>query len=258
MPAEREDPLTLRQVLGRIYRGLTASRYSPLRPVVEAIGFSRCMRRVRKGLLALREIPEGTPIELSHLERLREAWGNPAWTADAGFLREVAAAVRARPGPVLDCGSGLSTVICAAFAARHGAVVYSLEQDQRWYGYMRRVIEALHLDNVRLWHTPLRSYGDFAWFDLGTIELPRHFPTVSCDGPAVVRSAFPSHQYAAWRVGVVIVLKSLGVSFDEILLDDVEDLRSAALAERWRREGIPTTEIDTATGRLLRGFGKAM
>ncbi len=204
----------------------------------------------------LRGVPDGMPIELSHLERIREVWGNPGWTADAGFLLEVASAVRSRPGPVLDCGSGLSTVVCATLAARHGATVWSLEQDRRWYEYMCRVIVALGLDNVRLSYTPLRSYADFAWFDLGTIELPPHFSTVSCDGPAVLRSAFPSELYEAWRVGVVIVLKDLGISFDEILLDDVaEDRRSAALIERWHREGIPTAEIETATGKLLRAHG---
>jgi hypothetical protein len=214
------------------------------------------MRRVRTGLRALRALPDREPIVLARIERIREAWGNPGWTADAGFLLEVASAIRSRPGPVLDCGSGLSTIICATLAARHGATVWSLEQDRAWYEKMSRVIDALHLDNVRLWHTPLRSYGDFAWFDLGTIELPRHFSVVSCDGPAVVRSAFPPDIYDAWRVGAVIVLEQLGVSFDEILLDDVEDLRCAALAGRWRREGIPTTEVETATGKLLRGYGK--
>ncbi len=244
----------LRRLLGRIYRGVTGSRYSPLRPVVEAARFSRSMRGVRRGLVELRAIPDGTPVSVELLERIREAWGNPAWTADAGFLREVASAVRNRPGPVLDCGSGLSTVICAALAGRHGAIVWSLEQDRGWYRHMGRVIDALRLDNVRLWYTPLRSYGDFAWFDLGAIELPRHFPVVSCDGPSVMRSAFPPDLYAAWRVGVVMVLQTLGITFAEILLDDGEDLRSAALAERWRREGIPTVEVATPTGKLLRGY----
>jgi hypothetical protein len=188
---------------------------------------------------------------------LREAWGNSAWAADAGFLLEVGTAVRGRPGPVLDCGSGLSTIVCAALAARHDAVVWSFEQDREWYEYMRRAIEALHLDNVRLRHTPLRPYQGFVWFDLGAIELPDHFPVVVVDGPAVFRAAFAPELYEAWRVGVVIVLGSLGVSFDEILLDDVEDRRSSALVDRWDREGLRMVEIETPTGRLLKGHGKA-
>ena len=71
------------------------------------------------------------------------------------------------------------------------ATVWSLEQDRSWYEYMGRVLKALHLDNVRLWYTPLRSYGEFAWFDLGTMVLPRHFPIVSCDGPACFTGSFP-------------------------------------------------------------------
>jgi hypothetical protein len=77
--------------------------------------------------------------------------------------------------------------------------------------------------------------------------LPDHFAVVSCDGPAVVRSD------AAWRVGVVIVLKNRGITFDEILLDDVDDPRSGALIERWQREGLT---VETATGKLLRGYAR--
>ena len=249
--------MTLRQLLGRAYRGITASPRSPLRPVLEAIKFSRRVSGVRRGLRALGALPAGAPIELRYLEDIRRSWGNPSWTADAGFLREVAAAVRSRPGAVLDCGSGLSTLVAATVAARHGGVVWSLEQDRSWYEYMARVIEALRLGNVRLFHTPLRTFADFAWFDLERVELPSRFSIVSVDGPAVVRSAFPPEIYAAWRVGVVPVLRSRGIAWEEILLDDVEDLRSPALAERWRREGIPTIEIDTPTGKLLKGPGPA-
>ncbi len=212
---------------------------------------------MRTLLPGLRELPDGRGYEESHLEPIREAWENPGWTADAGFLAAVATTVRGRPGPVLDCGSGLSTVICAYLAAQHGATVWSLEQDRRWYEYMRRVIRALRLDNVELRYAPLRSHGDFAWFDIGGIVLPGHFPTVVCDGPAVFRSAFGPVVYHAWRVGAVMVLRSRGISFDEILLDDVEDERFPALAERWRREGVATTEVATPTGRLLRGRATA-
>ncbi len=224
---------------------------SPLRPAVHAMRSWIRMRRLRAGLRELKGITSEDQLDLALIVRIRTAWGNLAWTGDAGFLREVAARVWRCPGPVLDCGSGLSTVILATVASRHGATVWSLEQDRRWYEHMDRVLPELGIDNVVLWFTPLRSYGGFLWFDLASRELPRHIPTVSCDGPAVKNRAGSPEQVEAWRSGVVPVLRDLGVSFDEILLDDAEDPRSAGLIERWQRGGLETKLVATPTGTLI-------
>jgi hypothetical protein len=209
------------------------------------------MRKLRAGLRALKNVTSEEQLDLALIVRIRTAWGNPGWTGDAGFLREVAARVWRCPGPVLDCSSGLSTVILASLASRHGATVWSLEQDRRWYEHMERILPALGIVNVVLWYTPLRSYGDFLWFDLGSHQLPPHFPTVSCDGPAVKNAAGSPEQVDAWRSGVLPVLRDLGVSFDEILLDDAEDPRSAGLIERWQRGGLETELVATPTGSLI-------
>jgi len=224
---------------------------SPLRPAVHAVRSWNRMRALRAGLRELTGVTSEERLDLALIGRIRTAWGNPGWTGDAGFLREVAARVWRCPGPVLDCGSGLSTVILATIASRHGATVWSLEQDRDWYEHMERKLPELGIDNVVLWFAPLRSYGSFLWFDLGAHELPRHFPTVSCDGPAVKNRAGSPEQVAAWRSGVLPVLQELGVSFDEILLDDVEDPRSAGLIERWQHGGLATEVVATPTGSLV-------
>jgi hypothetical protein len=224
---------------------------SPVRPAVDALRSWIRMRKLRAGLRELKNVTSEEQLDLALIVRIRAAWGNPGWTGDAGFLREVAARVWRCPGPVLDCGSGLSTVILASLASRHGATVWSLEQDRRWYEHMERILPALGIVNVVLWYTPLRSYGDFLWFDLGSHQLPPHFPTVSCDGPAVKNAAGSPEQVDAWRSGVLPVLQDLGVSFDEILLDDAEDPRSAGLIERWQRGGLETELVATPTGSLI-------
>lgn len=225
---------------------------SPLRPAVHAVRFSMRIRRVRAALRELERVTAEDQLDLALMDRIRTAWANTGWTGDAGFLREVAARVWRRPDSVLDCGSGVSTLILASIASRHGAKVWSLEQDQAWYEYMERVLRALGIDNVVLWCAPLRSYGDFLWFDLASRELPPHFATVSCDGPTVRHSAASPQQFDAWRSGILPVLRGLGVSFDEILLDDVEDPRwSAQLIERWQRAGIETHLVATPTGTFV-------
>lgn len=224
---------------------------SPLRPAVHAVRFWWQMRKVRAGLRALQRVTSEDQLDAALMDRIRNAWANTGWTGDAGFLREVAVRVWRRPGPVLECGSGVSTIILACLASRHGATVWSLEQDESWCEYVQRVLEALRIDNVVLWFTPLRPYGDYLWYDVSSRELPRYFPTVSCDGPAVRPAAGSPEQVAAWRSGVVPVLQGMGVSFDEILLDDAEDSRSAGLIERWQHAGLETHLVVTPTGTLI-------
>lgn len=225
----------------------------PFRPLVHALRFRLRMRRVRRRLGELSGVRSLDGIDLALMERIRIAWGNPGWTADGGFLVEVARAVWRRPGPVLDCGSGVSTLVLATIASRHGATVWSLEQDLNWHEYMRKAVVALGLTNVVLWHAPLCPSADLLWYDVSSRELPGHFGTIACDGPAVTRSAGTPEQFDGWRAGVVPVLRGLGIGFDEILLDDVEDRRSGALIERWQREGIETRVVETPTGKLVRG-----
>jgi hypothetical protein len=52
---------------------------------------------------------------------------------------------------------------------------------------------------------------------------------------------------------VVPVLADLGVSFDRILLDDASDPRAPALLARWRATGLILEEVETPTGRHIRG-----
>ncbi len=245
-------PSWLWEALRRSYRLAVHARYSPFRAPIEAVQFKLRMRRLRALLRQAVAESERGGIGLPLIQQVIEAWNNPGYVCDAGFLRESCAPASMGSGSILDCGSGISTVLLAALAARRDVTVWSLEQDEAWYHEMLRVLRALRLTNVVLWHTPLRSYGDFVWFDLDGRELPRHFSIVSCDGPAVTHTAWPSHQYAQWRVGVVPVLKNLDVSFEQIFLDDAEDPRCAVVVERWRREGLLAEEVGTPTGRLVR------
>lgn len=227
---------------------LAAGRRSPFRPIVESVRFSQMIRRLRPSVRELRAITAPDQIDFALLARIHAAWGNRGWSADPGFLHDLAVRVSTAQGNLLDCGSGLSTIVCAALAARNGAVVYSLEQDERWFRYMGRAIRALGLSNVVLWYTPLRSYGDFVWFDLTGRTLPAAFSCVSCDGPSVGRRPWSPEEHANWRVGVVLVLNAMKIRFDEVVLDDAEDDRSPGVIERWRREGLDPLVVQTATG----------
>lgn len=246
-------PLWLRRSLRRGLDVLTAGRYSPLRPAIASARFRVRLFRLRRALLRLEGAASIEQIDLALMDDIGRAWGNSSFAADSGFLVAVAGNVWAGRGPVLDCGSGLSTVVAAVIAARNGDTVWSLEQDEEWYHDLRRVLAALSLRNVVLWYAPLRPYGDFVWYDLEGRTLPARFASIACDGPAVHRSAWPAPLYERWRVGVVSVLRERGVVFDNIVLDDATDSRAPGLLERWNAEGLITQPVDTPSGRHIVG-----
>lgn len=107
--------------------------------------------------------------------------------------------------------------------------------------------------SVDLRHAALRVNGEYAWFEIDPRQLPSWFAHVYCDGPSVLPDQWPEPQYSNWRGGVVPILRSLGIGFDEILLDDAEDPRCPIVRERWAALGIKTEVVSTPTGSFVIG-----
>lgn len=232
---------------------LPAGLKRPVRRGIDAVREALRLRRLTKSVRALRAVATPDTLRREVIREIHRVWGDHGWAADVSFLWEVATRAARGPGPFLECGSGLTTVVAGALAGRYGAVVWSLEQDEAWHGHMARVVSALRLDNVVLAHAPLRSYGDFAWFDLERGTLPPALGAVFCDGPAVFRSQWPEPHFSNWRSGVVPVLQDLGISFGEILLDDANDTRCEQLRRRWEEAGVGTEVRATADGPFVVG-----
>ena len=167
---------------------------------------------------------------------LREAWGNGAFSADVSYIMQMARLAERTRGPILECGSGLTTLIAGILAERRGQSVLSLEQDPEWLEVVQRAIDRYQVAGITVVHTPLRQFGDHVWYDLGDLELPRHTGAVLCDGPFVDDQWGPLQ--SQWRYGLLPALAARSVSFDAILLDDATERFAAGVAERW------TTEFD--------------
>jgi len=199
---------------------------------------------MRGGPLAL---PELLPLVAS----LRAVWGNGAWPADTGFMADAMACVLRTPGPFLDCGSGLSTIVLGVLARERGTAVWSLEQDAEWARVVQSRLDMLGLGNVTLVHAPLELVDGAVWYGFDDRIMPRHFPAVFCDGPSVGRSRWPAPVHEAWRSAVVKELRKRGITFETILLDDAEDPRCPALRDAWHREGLRTRVVVTPSGHHL-------
>lgn len=114
--------------------------------------------------------------------RLVAGWGNPGFVAQPEYL---AACVRAaaRPGgSILECGSGLSTVMLAVAARENGREVWTLEHIPAWAERVQRTLDRYGFDNVHLHCGPLQDHGGFDWYTAPT-DLPCAFDLVVCDGP---------------------------------------------------------------------------
>jgi predicted O-methyltransferase YrrM len=152
-------------------------------------------------------------------------WGS-GWAVGSTFLGALADAVLDEPLAILECGSGLTTLVLASLARSTGASVLSLEHDPGWFAVVKKELRRFGLEaNVVL--APLRSYGDFEWYDVEASSLPL-FSLVVCDGP-------PNFAQGG-RYGLVPVLGPRLASGCTILLDDAARPSERETLQRWASE----------------------
>jgi hypothetical protein len=160
----------------------------------------------------------------SVLRRLHAGWSNEGWSGDTKYLEAVwREALRARR--VLECGSGLSTIIMGKIARETNAEIWSLEHIPAWKDKVNGVLSRLGLPN-RVVDAPMKSYGAFDWYTLPA-NLPHDFDLVICDGP-------PSATKGG-RYGLVPVCADR-IANSKILLDDAERPEEQAVMLRWEKE----------------------
>ncbi len=156
-------------------------------------------------------------------------WGNERWSAEARYLSEVVRASEKSKGPILECGSGLTTLLMGEVAARRGIQLHSLEHDADWHARVSQALEHFGLERVVTVHlSPLREFGPFDWYDAPLASMPNDFSLVICDGPpGATRGG---------RSGMLPVMhEKLGKSFS-ILLDDANRPAEGQLVQDWTRE----------------------
>jgi hypothetical protein len=182
---------------------------------------------VPRSLRPLRARGDMTPEEVTAFHK---AWGNPGFSADKDFLAQLLNFLGR--GPVLECGTGATTLLANEMGLRHGFKTYSLEQDPGWAKFVRRFLNGSRA--AQIIDTPLKDFGSYQWYEVHP-HLPSHFALVICDGPYIDKSLGEPY-YSAWRYGVLAWLKETGRTFDVLLFDDANDVRGPALLERWERE----------------------
>ena len=187
-------------------------------------------RTFARGLRQLARLGANEDVSAGLLQDLVYGWANSGWSAWPEMLEHALRFARTIDGPILECGSGLSTVLLGAVAQQKQGRVWSLEHHAAWAEHTRAALAQHAITSVELCVAPLRDYspGDFAWYDVPLEKLPKDIALVLCDGP-------PSDTKGG-RVGLLSVLRPRLRSGCLILLDDLHRLEEQQILTQWSQE----------------------
>lgn len=150
------------------------------------ISVKRRLRKWHRSLLlhyAVRQVRSTQEPSVQVLRRLVYGWGNEGWSAQPSYLLAIARRVLECDGPILECGSGVSTLLIGLLADRRGVQAWSLEHDVRWVSQTKSMLRRFGVRSVRVVHAPLRSFDGYDWYDhVGRLSA-EGFDSVVCDGP---------------------------------------------------------------------------
>lgn len=184
--------------------------------------------KIRRGVRDITNLGPGESPTREMLQTLSLGWGNDGFTANVDYLQEVAKNATTTEGPILECGSGLTTLLLGLLAGRRGVAIRSLEHSPQWQQRISRVLSENKISNVEVLSSPLRDYGDFSWYNPPLKELPDQFRLVICDGP-------PGDTKGG-RYGLFPVFGGRLPKGTVIVLDDANRPAEIELVNRWKNE----------------------
>lgn len=167
------------------------------------------------------------PLGWQQRIQLLLAWGNIGYSASARYLQQVERIFRESNGPILECGSGATTLLIALLAEKYGREAWTFEHHGHWSRHVSEVLQTLELKQVKICHAPLKSYGEYEWYEVPA-ELPNDFGMVICDGPP---GTIKGGRYGLFPI--------MGKYLDpdcRVLLDDTHRKNEQSLIERWKQE----------------------
>lgn len=216
----------------------------PLKRVMRRAYQQRQLDDALRGVARLR--PDETPSR-ALLEDLQEGWANHGMAARTDYLAEVCRqGVRAERA-ILECGSGLTTLLLGLLAGRRGVPVWSLEHIPEWRARVESTLTRHGIPEVHLLLAPLENYGTFTWY-APQEPLPAIFDLVVCDGPP---SETPGGRY-----GMLPVMRERVDERTVILLDDAERPSEHRVLTQWKQDAAVTIAVrETPSGAfaLVRG-----
>jgi hypothetical protein len=199
-------------------------------------------RQLGQAIRTIARLPVGESPSRSQLTDLITGWSNDGFAANLEYLEAVADHALQTNGPVLECGSGVTTILMGILCGKRNIGVWSLEHHDEWRQRVTGVLADNDIAGAKVCSAPLLEYGEFVWYDPPFAQMPAVFSLVICDGP-------PGSTEGG-RYGLLPVLGDR-LKDATILLDDAGRPGEAELIKRWENEAHFETEV---RGNNERGF----
>ena len=200
-------------------------------------------RQLRQAIKTIFRLPAGESPSRQQLIDLISGWSNEGFSANLEYLEIVAEHAATTEGPVLECGSGVTTILMGILCGKRNIAVWSLEHYDEWRQRVSGVLSDNDIAGVHVCAAPLIEYGEFVWYDPPLTKMPEAFSLVICDGPPGTTKG--------GRYGLLPVLDKRLPPGATILLDDAGRPAETELIRRWENEAHFKTEI---RGDRERGF----
>lgn len=142
---------------------------------------------------------------------------------------------RHQPQTVLECGSGLSTLLMAAAMKKNGlGKLRALEHDAAQAERTRIMLAEHQLESwAEVIHAPLVNHEiqgrSYAWYDLSALDFSLSIDLLFIDGP-------PHHDGFCTRYPTLPLLKPMLTEKTLIILDDAGHPPEQSTVMRWSRE----------------------
>ncbi|MCH8555620.1 MAG: class I SAM-dependent methyltransferase [Schleiferiaceae bacterium] len=162
------------------------------------------------------------------VSRLVYYWGNSSMASGTEYASRCIETGTIPNAIIYECGSGLSSLLAAGVGKAHGTSVYTFEDHPEWAQKMQGFAKKFELNNLHIFHTPLKSYGNFEWYDVDNCTLPKPANVVLCDGP-------PGFTKGG-RYGLFPVLMKHFNEKTTVILDDFNRQDEKEIAEKWYSE----------------------
>lgn len=147
------------------------------------------------------------------LQRLVYLWGNEGWSGLSSYLLACLHYTDKANGCVLECGSGLSTILMGIIAKSKQVKIVSLENSEKWRNRTKWYLKHFDLNNVSIRYTPIVEREDYEWYNIEKNSIPENISLVILDGPP--------GDIKGGRTGFFPVCKDFLKRDSVILVDDV-------------------------------------
>lgn len=201
------------------------------RPVKEML----LRRQLSDAVRTISKLPAGQVPDRDQLAEVIEGWSNQGFAANLEYLEAVAKHSVTTPGPVLECGSGATTILLGILCGQRNIEVWSLENSPEWQARVTNVLTSNGISSVHVCPSPLVEYEDFAWYNPPLGQIPKQFSLVICDGPPGDTSG--------GRYGLLPVMGDRIPPGSIILLDDAGRPGELELIRKWETEAAFETEL---------------